>query len=158
MKDTTMTETTVRPAPVTSTRTRWVIGIAGGLAAAGAAAFAFGALQSPPTHLQAAPAGASAKCAAVTPESLASVDLAFAATVASINGDTVTLTVTDRYTGTVNNTVVTTQGDGAMSDGGPLVYETGQSYLIASVDGTVLSCGQSGVANDELESVYDAAF
>ena len=73
-------------------------------------------------------------------------------------GDTVTLAVTDRFRGDVGDTVVTTQGDGAISDGGPLVYEAGRTYLIASADGTVLSCGLSGIASDELAAVYDATF
>jgi hypothetical protein len=98
------------------------------------------------------------KCANVTVDSFADVDLAFEAQVASIAGDTVTLRVTDRFAGEVADTVLTTQGDGQISDGGPLVYEPGVTYLIASVDGRVLSCGRSGVENPELRSIYDAAF
>jgi hypothetical protein len=157
MKDTTMTETTVRP--TARLRTRIAIGVIGGLAAAGAAAFAFGAIPSAaPTQLDAAPGGIAAKCAAPAPEFYSEADLAFEATVTSIEGVTVTLTVTDRILGDVSDTVVTTQGDGAISDGGPLVYQAGETYLIASADGTVLSCGLSGIASDELAAVYDATF
>ena len=86
------------------------------------------------------------------------LDLAFEAQVASIAGDSVTLHVIDRFVGEVAETVVTTQGDGKISDGGPLVYEPGATYLIASVDGRVLSCGQSAVETPELRALYDAAF
>lgn len=155
MKDTTMTETTV----TSPARTRFIPVLAGGLAAAAIATFAVIASQpaAAPTVLDAGPAIA-AKCAAVTVDSFVDVDLAFAADVTSIEGDTVTLAVTDRYTGEVGSTVVTTQGDGMISDGGPIVYQAGETYLIASVNGRVLSCGQSGIETPELESIYDAAF
>lgn len=161
MKDTTMaettTQTTTRPDGI---RTRFAFGAVGGLAAAAIATFAIVASMpaTAPTVLEAAPGGIAMKCATVTVESFADVDLAFEAQVASIAGDTVTLHVTDRFAGEVADTVVTTQGDGQISDGGPLVYESGATYLIASVDGRVLSCGQSGVENPELRSIYDAAF
>lgn len=155
MKDTTMTPTTTTRAP----RTRLLV-IAGGVATAAIAAFAITtSIPAPaPTHLDGGVSGVALKCAAPTVESYADVDLAFEATVTSIEGDTVTLHVTDRFTGTVTDTVVTTQGDGSISDGGPLVYQEGETYLIASVDGTVLSCGQSGVESPELSDLYDAAF
>lgn len=153
MKDTTMTTTTSRPAR------RLVPVLVGGLAAAGIAAFAVVASQPVPAPLElSASPEIMAKCAEVTVDSMTDVDLAFEATVTSIEGDTVTLNVTNRFTGDVGSTVVTTQGDGAVSDGGPLVYEAGETYLVASVDGQVLSCGQSGVETPELRSVYDAAF
>jgi hypothetical protein len=155
MKDTTMTPTTTTRAP----RTRILV-IAGGVAATAIAAFAITTSlpASAPTHLNGGISGIAVKCAAPTVESYADVDLAFEATVASIDGDTVTLHVTDRFTGTVTDTVVTTQGDGAISDGGPLVYQAGETYLIAAIDGTVLSCAQSGVESPELRELYDAAF
>lgn len=157
LKDTTMADTA---APTTTTRSRFAFAAVGGLAAAGIAAFAIVASipAQAPTVLEAAPGGIALKCANVTVDSFADVDLAFEAQVTSIAGGTVTLHVTDRFAGEVADTVVTTQGDGQISDGGPLVYEPGATYLIASVDGRVLSCGQSGVENSELRSVYDAAF
>lgn len=162
LKDTTMTDTATPTAtPTTSgSRTRLAFAAVGGLAAAGIAAFAIviSIPASAPTVLEAAPGGVAMKCAAVTVDSFADVDLAFEAQVASIDGGTVMLHVTDRFAGEVADTVVTTQGDGQISDGGPLVYEAGATYLIASVDGRVLSCGQSGVENPELRSIYDAAF
>lgn len=158
MKDTTMTPTTTaRP---TSLRSRIVLIGATGLAAAAVAAFAITTSlpTQAPTVLDSGVGGIAAKCAAPTVESYADVDLAFEATVASIDGDTVTLHVTRTYTGEVSDTVVTTQGDGAISDGGPIVYQAGATYLIASVDGKVLSCGQSDVESPELSALYDAAF
>jgi hypothetical protein len=159
LKDTTMADTTTPTTPTTS-RTRIAFAAVGGLAAAGIAAFAIVTAipAQAPTVLEAAPGGIALKCANVTVDSFADVDLAFEAQVTSIAGDTVTLHVTDRFAGEVADTVVTTQGDGEISDGGPLVYEPGATYLIASVDGRVLSCGQSGVENSELRSIYDAAF
>ena len=155
LKDTTMTPAST-PAPP---RTRFLPVVAGGLAAAAIATFAVisSLPAAAPTVLDAGPQIA-AKCVEVTPASFVDVDLAFEATVASIEGDTVTLTVTNTYTGEVGSTVVTAQGDGEISDGGPLVYQAGETYLIASIDGRVLSCGQSGIETPELAKIYDDAF
>lgn len=153
-----MTETTITPAP--RKRARLTFAIAGGVAALALGGFAVATLtaSTPPTQLTAPAGGIAAKCMEVTPASFETTDVAFKATATSIEGDTVLLTVTDRFTGEVANTVETTQGDGAISDGGPLVYEEGESYLIASSDGHILSCGISSVASPFLEDIYTQAF
>ena len=154
-----MTETTTTPAPRTRARLTWAI--AGGIAALAIGAFAVQSLTAttPPTEYTAGGVeGIAAKCVEVTPASFDRVDVAFKATATSIEGDTVTLTVTNRYTGEVTDTVTTTQGDGQISDGGPLVYEEGSTYLIAVADDTILSCGISSASTDYLEGIYEQTF
>ena len=156
-----MTETTPTANPTNRTRVRAAWGLAAGAAALAIGAFAVPALTpaTPPTALTAGGVeGIAAKCIEVTTASFDQVDLAFKATATTIEGDSVTLTVTDRYTGEVTDTVNTTQGDGQISDGGPLVYEEGASYLIAVSDGTILSCGISSAASDYLEGVYKETY
>ena len=151
-----MTET-VTP----STRKRTIWALAAGIAALAIGAFAVPALTpaTPPTAFTAGGVeGIAAKCIEVTPASFDQVDVAFKATATAIEGDSVTLTVTERYTGEVTDTVTTTQGDGQISDGGPLVYDEGASYLIAVSDGTILSCGISSAASPYLEGIYAQTF
>ena len=152
-----MTETTT----TNRTRVRAAWGLAAGAAALAIGAFAVPALTpaTPPTAFTAGGVeGIAAKCIEVTPASFDQVDVAFKATATAIEGDFVTLTVTERYTGEVTDTVTTTQGDGQISDGGPLVYDEGASYLIAVSDGTILSCGVSSAASDYLEGVYKETY
>jgi hypothetical protein len=163
LKDYAMTETTpaavIAKKPTTRNRITW--SIASALAVATIVAFAVASTPSatPATPLAAGPEGIAAKCLETTPESLAELaSVAFEATATSIDGDVVTLTVTNRFTGEITDTVTTTQGDGLVSDGGPLVYEEGASYLIASDGERIFSCGQSAETNDYLLAVYEAAF
>jgi len=153
-----MTETPTTPAR--RPRARLTFAIAGGVAALALGGFAVASLtaSTPPTQLTAPADGIAAKCLEVTPASFETTDVAFKATATSIEGDTVLLTVTNLYTGEVADTVETTQGDGAISDGGPLVYEEGESYLIAATDGRILSCGISSLASDYLEGIYEQTF
>jgi len=158
LRVTAMTETTT---PTHRSRTRATWALAAGIAVLAVGAFVVPALTpaTPPTAFTAGGVeGIAAKCIEVTPASFDQVDVAFKATATAIEGDSVTLTVTDRYTGEVTDTVTTTQGDGQISDGGPLVYEEGASYLIAVSDGTILSCGISSAASDYLEGVYTATY
>lgn len=153
-----MTDTTTT---TNRTRVRAAWGLAAGAAALAIGAFAVPALTpaTPPTAFTAGGVeGIAAKCIEVTPASFDQVDVAFKATATAIEGDSVTLTVTERYTGEVTDTVTTTQGDGQISDGGPLVYDEGASYLIAVSDGTILSCGISSAASDYLEGVYKQTY
>ena len=103
--------------------------------------------------------GPAAMCAQVTPEAVAAAGTSFRADVRSIADGTVTLSVDERFAGEVGDTVTVTQGDGAGIDGEPIVFVEGESYLLsANADGVIVTCGVSGVADEGLTAVYDAAF
>jgi hypothetical protein len=135
---------------------------------AGAAAVAIGAavalplLTAPapaPLALQQVPGGIAAKCMEPQAQTLAdNADVMFRADVRAIDGGTVTLDVTDTLAGAPASVLELPQGDGMVSDGGALVFEAGQTYLLAADGGTILSCGYSGVSSPWLEALYaDAA-
>jgi hypothetical protein len=98
-------------------------------------------------------------CAQVTPEAVAGAGTSFRADVRSIADGTVTLSVSERFAGEVGDTVTVTQGVGAGIDGEPIVFVDGESYLLsATTDGVIITCGVSGIADEGLTAVYDAAF
>lgn len=113
-----------------------------------------------PTVLTAQPGGGpAASCAALTPETLARSDVAFAARVTGIAGGTVTLETTERFAGDVADTVEVVQGDaGDVVDGAPLELQQGTTYLLTADGGTIGSCGGSGVDSPELRALFEAAF
>jgi hypothetical protein len=97
-------------------------------------------------------------CLPVTPEGLSSQEKAFAANAIAIDGDTVTLDVTERFLGEVADRVEVTQLDAITSDHSRVSFEVGESYLVAAGDGLVRGCGLSGTDSPELRAIYDAAF
>lgn len=103
--------------------------------------------------------GPAAMCAQVTPEAVADAGTSFRADVRSIADGTVTLAVTERFAGEVGDMVTVTQGVGAGIDGEPIVFVDGESYLLsATTDGVIITCGVSGIADEGLTAVYNAAF
>jgi len=111
-----------------------------------------------PLTIEQVPGGIMAKCVEPTAETLAEYsDMLFRADVSAITDGVVTLRVTETITGEPGSVVEVAQGDGAVSDGGPLVFEQGATYLLATNDGLILSCGLSGVASPQLEGLYDDA-
>ena len=145
-----------RPGPL-----RWVFVGAGALAAGAAAAFVLPALLAPPTvtTLQLSDADPLTQmCAQITPEIVASGDLAFRADVESIEGGVVTLRVTERFQGEVGDFVRVEQGDDEPIDGAPIVFRAGETYLVSTSAETIGSCGESGIATPELEAIYAEAF
>ena len=166
LKEIAMSETTTAPVAATS-RKPLIWGIAGGLAAVGAAAVVVATLglgqPTGPTVALNAPAGAdpmatSLKCAETTPELVATGTLAFAGTVASIDDGTVTLDVTEQFAGDAVGAVTTPQGSPEISDGASPVYEVGENWLVTSDGDTIFSCGLSAPETPELRAIYDAAF
>jgi len=144
------------------TRSRWI-------AAAAAAALAVGAAIVVPLALAGAPTSevlalpsdggiTTGSCLPVTPEGLSTQEKAFAANAISVDGDTVTLEVTERFAGDVADRVEVTQLDAIDSDFSSVSFEVGESYLVAAGDGMVRGCGLSGTDSPELRAVYDAAF
>lgn len=98
-------------------------------------------------------------CMAIDAAMLGMVPLAFAGDVSSIDGELVTMTVTQWYVGGDAPTVQLTAPAGLEALIGTVDFEVGGSYLISSGDGqTVNYCGWSGPATPELQAVYDAAF
>lgn len=111
-----------------------------------------------PLVLGQVPGGISAKCMAPDAAMLAEfADTMFRADVEGIASGTVTLHVTEQFAGEPASVIEVAQGDGMISDGGPLVFEDEGSYLLASSDGVILSCGLSGPASPELEVLYEQA-
>ena len=155
------TVTTTAAAPTTRRpRALLLAAAAAGVVAVGGGALYLTTAEGGTTVLTTAPGGGpAASCAALTPEGLAGSDLAFAGRVTGISGGTVTLEMTQRYAGDVDDTVEVTQGDaGVVVDGAPIVFEEGASYLLVADDGTIGSCSGSGPDTPELRSLFDEAF
>jgi hypothetical protein len=102
----------------------------------------------------------STKCAPVSPAILAQFDQAFAGTVTSVQGDTITFQTTDVYAGQVGETVELTAPPAGVADilGGTPQFEVGQTYLVPAYQGAVSMCGYSGPATGDLQSLYTKAF
>ena len=162
MSDSTLTATTPPAEPARSTRRAW-IPLAGAAALVLAAAIAVPlALRGTPTTEQLALPGdggiASGSCLQVSAEVLRDQEEAFAARVVAVEGDTVTLEVTERFAGEVADRVEVQQVDAIDSDFSIVSFELGESYLVAAGDGTIRGCGLSGPDSPELRAIYDAAF
>ncbi|GMA28054.1 hypothetical protein [Arenivirga flava] len=158
-----MVQNTISTPARTSSRKPLFLGL-GALAVGAAAAAVVGIVLTAPggdvTRLSAPSGGGpAAMCAELTPETMAGADLAVAGTVVSINGDDVTLEVTERFTGESADRIVVAQQDPDLpSELSAGSFEQGQDYLISSIDGVITTCGQSGPASPELEQLYRAAF
>jgi hypothetical protein len=161
-----MTEQTTSPAPAVparSARRTWipVVGVAAALAIAAAVAVPLALSGTPTVEQLAQPTGdglASGSCMIVSPEGLLMNEQAFAARVLTVEGDVVTLEVTERFTGEVADRVEVPQVDAADGDFSGVPFEVGESYLVAATDGTIAGCGLSGTDSADLRAVYDAAF
>lgn len=153
---------TSTPAPM-SNRKPLFLGL-GALALGAAAAAVVGVVLTAPagdTTRLTAPGGGgpAASCAVLTPETMAGADLAVAGTVVSVDGDDVTLEVTERFTGESADRIVVAQQDPDLpSELSAGAFEQGQDYLLSSIDGVITTCGQSGPASPELEQLYREAF
>ena len=144
-------------------RRGWIFGGAGlGTAAAVAGIIAFSGGSPAPVSTLELDLGQDdimASCLPVSADIVAGTDLAFAATVTSIDGETVTLDVTRWYAGGEADQVVLTAPAGMEALIGGIAFEQGGAYLVsATADLTVNYCGLTGPATPELQAVYDAAF
>jgi hypothetical protein len=104
-------------------------------------------------------AGAIQACMPFDVNLLKGMSPAFAATVESVEGDTVTLDVTKVYAGDDVDRVVLTQPGGASAvalDG--VAFDEGKSYLVTAAQGTVNGCGYSGADTPELRASFEQAF
>jgi hypothetical protein len=164
MTDQSPATTPVAPAAPRRTIRRWmpVVGLVAGLAIAAAIVVPL-VVGGPEPMVEALrpPLGgdlASGSCLRLEPATVAAQEQAFAATVLQLQGDTVLLEVTERFTGDVADRVEVAQVDAITSDFSGVPFEVGQSYLVGAVDGTITSCGVTGADSAELRAVYDAAF
>lgn len=150
-------------APARSTRRAWVpiVGIAAALTIGAAIAVPLMLGGAPTTEQLAQPGGdgfSSGSCLMVTPEGLRAQEQAFAAHVITVDGDTVTLEVTERFAGEVADRVEVQQVEAISSDFSGVPLELGQSYLVAAGDATIRGCGLSGTDSPELRAIYNEAF
>lgn len=162
MSDTSTTPAAGAPAAA-SARRPWVAiaAAAAGVAAAAAIAVPLALAGSPTVEPLALPEGgglAAGSCLQVTPEGLLDQQQAFAAQVLSVEGETVTLEVTERFAGEVADRVTVPQVDELTSDFSQQPFAVGASYLVVASDGTVTGCGLSGPDSPELRAIYGEAF
>ena len=99
-----------------------------------------------------------ASCIQFDATRLAGMSPAFAGTVTSVDGGTVTLNVDHWYTGgdAATATLHANSGINTATDG--LAFDVGQHYLITATDGQVNFCGYSGLATPELTAAFQTAF
>jgi hypothetical protein len=107
---------------------------------------------------QPAPGGPAASCAPVSADYVARAQSAFSARVTSIDNGTVTLEVLERFAGDISGTVRVAQGPDAGVDGEAITFQPATTYLIATKDDMILTCGTSGPDGPELSTIYSEAF
>lgn len=162
------TSTEERTERHTTSRRTWAIGVAAMaalvMAVAGGVALTGGdtppLAQAPPLQLDAGGEDIMASCIVFSPEELERVaEIAFAGTVTSVDGDTVTLRVDTWFRGeeAISEVVLNApQGMEALIGGIP--FENGSQYLISAQDGNVNYCGFSGEATPDLRAGFEQAF
>lgn len=142
-------------------RPRWILPVAlTGAAAAIAAAVVIGTGggASPTRFVAPEAVGPATSCAVLTAEGLAMNEVAFAATVTSVDGDEVALAVTERFRGEVTDEVIVAQGTDPNLEYSTGEFVEGEDYLVAITDGAAASCGLTGPESPELRALYDEAF
>ena len=110
------------------------------------------------TRLTAPAVDVSASCAVLTPELLAQHALAFRARVVAVEDGRVSLEVTHRFTGEVEDEVRVEQPADDLAELAPAQFEVGVDYLVTADAGTLSACGQTGPDSPELRALYEAAF
>jgi hypothetical protein len=99
-----------------------------------------------------------AMCMEVTPETLADMQVAFKGTVDAVDGEIVTLTIDQIYTGTDAQVATLVAPAGMEALIGSVQFEVGQQYFVTAFDGVVNYCGFSGPVTPELQAIFDQAF
>ena len=103
------------------------------------------------------------RCMVPTAQSLGDQTVAFAGTVVSVAGDSVTLQVSHWYKGGTSGKVLGTVKVVAPSPDlltldGVVDFQKGRDYLVSATDGRVTGCGFSGPATSGLSTLYEKAF
>ena len=111
-----------------------------------------------PFRLELAQGDPMAMCLAISAEELAKVPVAFEGTVTSVEGDDVTLDVTEWFVGGDAAQVALTAPQGFEALIGGIAFEEGGTYLISATEGVVNYCGFSDVASPELRALFEEAF
>jgi hypothetical protein len=111
-----------------------------------------------PFRLELAQGDPMAMCIAISAEELAKLPVAFEGTATSVEGDDVTLDVTQWFRGGDAAQVALTAPQGLEALIAGIAFEEGQTYLITATDGVVNYCGFSDVASPELRALYEEAF
>lgn len=114
--------------------------------------------EGPPLALSLGESDSLSSCIQLTPDILADVPLAFAGTVTSVEGETVTLSVDEWFVGGDAASVELSAPSGLGALIGSIEFTEGSQYLISAFDGVVNYCGFSGPATPELQAIYDEAF
>ena len=78
----------------------------------------------------------------------------FEGTVASVDGNVVTIDVSKWFRGGPADQVTLTAPDGGVALEGGTDFVVGDTMLVSVMDGTVLGCGISGVSSPELQALY----
>lgn len=106
------------------------------------------------------PGGASMmSCMQFSTDILKDMSPAFAGTVTSVADGTVTLSVDHWYAGGTADLVTLAAPDaGVMTSIDGVEFETGKRYLVTAAEGTVNSCGYTGLATPDLEQAFATAF
>lgn len=112
----------------------------------------------PPLVLEAGADDPMAMCIQFSVEELAKAQVAFEGTVASVDGETVTLDVEEWFTGGDASQVVLNAPAGMEALLGGVPFEEGGQYLITAYDGTVNYCGFSGPSTPEMRAAFEEAF
>lgn len=104
------------------------------------------------------PAATGGRCMAPNVENLQAQDAAFEGTVTDMVDGTVTLDVSQTYTGPEVETVTVAAPSGDLAGLLPAVdFQQGETYLVSSLDGQVSLCGLSGSKGD-LADLYQEAY
>jgi len=161
------TELKDRPEATPAPRRRWTLAVAAVaalvVAIGGVIAFTGGDDPQPiaaePLQLNAPADDAMASCIVFSTEELARVaEIAFAGTVTSAEGSTVTLTVDEWFEGGEATEVVLNAPQGMEALIGGIPFAEGEQYLISAQGGTVNYCGFSGPATPEYRDAFQQAF
>ena len=99
-----------------------------------------------------------AMCIVFDVEFLRDMPVAFEGTVASVEGETVTLDVDEWFVGGDAEQVVLQAPSGMGALIGGVDFVDGGQYLITATDGTVNYCGFSGESTTEMRAAFEEAF
>lgn len=109
-------------------------------------------------QLTAGPSDALASCIVPSAEIIAQTEVAFEGTVTAIDGDVVTLSVDDWFTGGDAEVVTILAPSGFEALIGSVPFAEGEVFLVTATNGIVNYCGLSGPATPELRALFQDAF
>ena len=105
------------------------------------------------------PAASGGRCMAPNVANLQAQDTAFEGDVTDVSDGTVTLQVSETYTGPKAETVTVRTPAQDLSGLLPSVdFQQGETYLVSSLDGKVSLCGLSGPKDELLTGLYQQAY